>query len=148
VWKVHSVPEYTELPNASFANCKFRMLLAKIKDTPDHKYPVRSLTKLNASVTCRLPAGTTWLTAKRYKFFPIRVEYRSIKAIKWTHLPYSSSCQEPASNSCVQPYQWTYRTSVSISTLHINVPVDCTRCRNTRISSTHDLFPGVYLFIT
>jgi hypothetical protein len=38
--------------------------------------------QLHATVTSRLPAGTAWLTAKRYKTFPIRVEYRSTKTIK------------------------------------------------------------------
>jgi hypothetical protein len=47
---------------------------------------VGSLVKLNATLTSRLPAGTPWLTAKRYKVFPIRVTYRSIKTIKSTYL--------------------------------------------------------------
>jgi hypothetical protein len=41
---------------------------------------VRSLIKLNATVTSWLPAGTAWLSAKRYEvFFPIWIKYRSIK---------------------------------------------------------------------
>jgi hypothetical protein len=47
---------------------------------------VRSLIKLNATVTSRLLTGTAWLTVKRYKAFQIRVKYRSIKMIKSTHL--------------------------------------------------------------
>jgi hypothetical protein len=46
-------------------------------------YTMRSLTNFNATVTSRLPAGTAWLIAKRYKVFPIRVKYRSTTT-KWT----------------------------------------------------------------
>jgi hypothetical protein len=45
---------------------------------------VRELIKLDAAVFSQLLAGTAWLTVKcySYKVFPIRVKYRSIKAIK------------------------------------------------------------------
>jgi hypothetical protein len=46
---------------------------------------VQSLTWLHATLTSRLPAGNAWLTAKRYKIFPIRDKYRSIKTIKSTY---------------------------------------------------------------
>jgi hypothetical protein len=71
---------------------------------------VRSLTMLNATVSSRLTAGTAWVTAKRYKVFPIRVKYRSMETIKSTHLFCSSSCREPGSNSFVQLYLCTYCT--------------------------------------
>jgi hypothetical protein len=61
---------------------------------------VRSLIKLIATGTSRLPAWTAWLTAKRYKVFPIRVKYRSIKIIKWTCIFCRSPCRKPDSDSC------------------------------------------------
>jgi hypothetical protein len=67
---------------------------------------VRSLIKLNATITSRLPAGTSWLTAKRYKVFAIRVEYRFIKTITSTYLFYSTSCRKLGSDT--QLYQWTH----------------------------------------
>jgi hypothetical protein len=66
------------------------------------------LIKLNATVTSRLPPRTARLTAKRYKVFPIRVKYRSIKTTESTHRNHSSSCQEPGSDTCVQLYRWTH----------------------------------------
>jgi hypothetical protein len=71
---------------------------------------VRSLIKFNATVTSRLPAGTAWLTFKRYKVYPIQVKYRSIKTIKSPYISYDSSCRDPASDNCVQRYQWTHCT--------------------------------------
>jgi hypothetical protein len=49
-------------------------------------YTVRSLMKLNATVTFRLPVRTVWLTAKLYKVLPIRVKYCSTKTMKLTYL--------------------------------------------------------------
>jgi hypothetical protein len=37
------------------------------------EYAVRSLMKLNATVTSRFPAGTAWFTAKRYRVIPVQV---------------------------------------------------------------------------
>jgi hypothetical protein len=44
----------------------------------------------NVERNCHFPAGTTWLTAKCYKVFPIRVKYRSLGTIKSTCLNKSS----------------------------------------------------------
>jgi hypothetical protein len=74
-------------------------------------YTVRLLIKLKATVTFRLPAGTARLTARRYKVFPIRVKYCSIKTVKSTYPFYNSSCREPGSDSCIQLYQWTHCTT-------------------------------------
>jgi hypothetical protein len=63
--------------------------------------------KFNATVTSRSSAGTAWLTAKRYKVFPIRDKYRSIKTVTSANLYHSSCCREPGSDSCVLLYQWT-----------------------------------------
>jgi hypothetical protein len=57
--------------------------------------------------SCHFPAGTTWLTVKRYKISPIRVKHRSTK-MKSIYHSYSSSCREPGSDKCVQLYQWTH----------------------------------------
>jgi hypothetical protein len=70
-------------------------------------YTARSLLKLNATVTSRLPAWTAWFTAKRYTVFQIQVKYRSIKTAS-SHLDCSSSCREPVCDGCVQLYQWTH----------------------------------------
>jgi hypothetical protein len=42
---------------------------------------VHYLINRKATVASRLPAGTAYLTTKRYKIFPIRVKYRSMKTI-------------------------------------------------------------------
>jgi hypothetical protein len=42
--------------------------------------------KVERNCHFRLPAGTAWLTAKRYKVLPVRAKYRSIKTIKSTYL--------------------------------------------------------------
>jgi hypothetical protein len=69
---------------------------------------VRSLIKLTANVTSWLPAGTALLTAKRYKVFPIRVKYCSIKNSTISSLFFSCSCRELGCDICVQLYQWTH----------------------------------------
>jgi hypothetical protein len=71
---------------------------------------VRSLIKLYANLTSRLPVEIAWLSTK--KVFPIRVKYRFIKTIKSTDLYYTSYCREPGSDSCVQLYQWKHCTYV------------------------------------
>jgi hypothetical protein len=60
--------------------------------------------KFNASVTSRLPDGTSRLTAKCYKILPTRLKYH-YKNNKSTYLYCSSSCRETGSDSCVQIYQ-------------------------------------------
>jgi hypothetical protein len=62
--------------------------------------------KLKATVTSRLPTGTAWLTAKRYNVFPIQESSHKNNKIN-SHIYYSTSCQEPGSDSSNQLYQWT-----------------------------------------
>jgi hypothetical protein len=99
-----------------FISCSFLPTVAKLTTQQISRcaitnYTVHSLIKLHVTATSRFPAGTSWLTAKRYMVFPIRIQVSLHKTIKSTSLSFvSSSCRERRSDSCVKLYQRTHCT--------------------------------------
>jgi hypothetical protein len=68
---------------------------------------------LYATVTSRLPTGTAWLTAKRYKAFPMWVKYRSTKTIECAYL-----------FSDIRAGKWQLRSTLSDNSLYVFVRVN------------------------
>jgi hypothetical protein len=77
---------YVCTPNSAVCHCSFCIAIGGGDYFVLCKVRATTLISRNATVTSQLLAGTAWLTAKRYKIFPIRVKYRSIKIVKSTYL--------------------------------------------------------------
>jgi hypothetical protein len=74
---------------------------------------------------CHFPAGTAWLTAKRYSVSQIRIKYRSISTVKATCLYCSSSCRGAWKlqwRSTLSVVKYTSHNLTSSSSVRLDLP--------------------------